>query len=143
MATISVNLDNLDPTTAALLTALIAATEPSAPAVPAEPKTDGRNKAARKHNYEARMARRSDKRRASNGAGMTKAEKSALYRSLPKNAQGKVETFHFDSRKHIVEYDDVLNRQRDVIYADRDRVLEDENLKGLIMEWVEETLVSL
>jgi preprotein translocase subunit SecA len=36
----------------------------------------------------------------------------------------------------------VLNRQRDVIYGDRDRVLFEENLKPLIMEWVEETLVQ-
>jgi len=37
----------------------------------------------------------------------------------------------------------VLNRQRDVIYGDRDRVLFEDNLKPLIMEWVEETLVQL
>jgi preprotein translocase subunit SecA len=59
------------------------------------------------------------------------------------NAQQKVEAYNFDIRKHVVEYDDVLNRQRDVIYGDRDRVLFEENLKPLIMEWVEETLVTL
>ena len=59
------------------------------------------------------------------------------------NAQQKVEAYNFDIRKHVVEYDDVLNRQRDVIYGDRDRILFEENLKPLIMEWVEETLVSL
>ncbi|GAC1319822.1 MAG: preprotein translocase subunit SecA [Chloroflexota bacterium] len=58
------------------------------------------------------------------------------------NAQTKVEAYNFDIRKHVVEYDDVLNRQRDVIYGDRDRVLFEENLKPLIMEWVEETLVA-
>ncbi|MGI9146902.1 MAG: SEC-C metal-binding domain-containing protein, partial [Chloroflexota bacterium] len=59
------------------------------------------------------------------------------------NAQQKVEAYNFDIRKHVVEYDDVLNRQRDVIYGDRDRVLFEDNLKPLIMEWVEETLVGL
>ena len=59
------------------------------------------------------------------------------------NAQQKVEAYNFDIRKHVVEYDDVLNRQRDVIYGDRDRMLFEENLKPLIMEWVEETLVAL
>ena len=59
------------------------------------------------------------------------------------NAQQKVEAYNFDIRKHVVEYDDVLNRQRDVVYGDRDRVLFEENLKPLIMEWVEETLVQL
>jgi preprotein translocase subunit SecA len=59
------------------------------------------------------------------------------------NAQQKVEAYNFDIRKHVVEYDDVLNVQRDFIYGDRDRVLSEENLKPLIMEWVEETLVLL
>ncbi len=59
------------------------------------------------------------------------------------NAQQKVEAYNFDIRKHVVEYDDVLNRQRDVVYGDRDRVLFEDNLKPLIMEWVEETLVQL
>jgi preprotein translocase subunit SecA len=59
------------------------------------------------------------------------------------NAQQKVEAYNFDIRKHVVEYDDVLNRQRDVIYGDRDRVLFEDNLKPLIMEWVEENLVQL
>ncbi|MBI2755761.1 MAG: preprotein translocase subunit SecA [Chloroflexi bacterium] len=58
------------------------------------------------------------------------------------NAQTKVEAYNFDARKHVVEYDDVLNRQRDVIYGDRNRVLSEETLKSLVMEWVEETLVS-
>ncbi len=59
------------------------------------------------------------------------------------NAQQKVEAYNFDIRKHVVEYDDVLNRQRDVVYGDRDRVLSEETLKPLIMEWVEETLVAM
>lgn len=39
-------------------------------------------------------------------------------------AQGKVERFNFDIRKHLVEYDDVLNKQREIIYTRRRRVLE-------------------
>ncbi|HEY3061707.1 MAG TPA: preprotein translocase subunit SecA [Chloroflexota bacterium] len=69
-------------------------------------------------------------------------EHSLVTRAI-ENAQQKVEAYNFDIRKHVVEYDDVLNRQRDVIYGDRDRVLFDPNLKELIMEWVEETLVML
>jgi preprotein translocase subunit SecA len=68
-------------------------------------------------------------------------EHSLVTRAI-ENAQQKVEAYNFDIRKHVVEYDDVLNRQRDVIYGDRDRVLFEENLKPLIMEWVEETLVQ-
>jgi preprotein translocase subunit SecA len=40
------------------------------------------------------------------------------------SAQKKVEGFHFDSRKHLLEYDDVLNRHREVIYGKRRQVLE-------------------
>jgi preprotein translocase subunit SecA len=42
------------------------------------------------------------------------------------NAQVKVEGFNFDSRKHLVEYDDVLNKQREIIYSLRRKVLEEE-----------------
>ena len=42
------------------------------------------------------------------------------------NAQVKVEGFNFDSRKHLVEYDDVLNKQREIIYSLRKKVLEAE-----------------
>ena len=40
------------------------------------------------------------------------------------NAQVKVEGFNFDTRKHLVEYDDVLNKQREIIYGRRKKVLE-------------------
>jgi len=39
-------------------------------------------------------------------------------------AQSKVEGFHFDQRKHLVEYDDVLNKQREIIYKRRQKILE-------------------
>ena len=39
-------------------------------------------------------------------------------------AQKKVEGFHFDTRKHLLEYDDVLNRHREVIYGKRRKILE-------------------
>jgi len=44
---------------------------------------------------------------------------------LIQSAQKKVEGFHFDSRKHLLEYDDVLNRHREVIYGKRRAVLEE------------------
>ena len=40
------------------------------------------------------------------------------------SAQKKVEGFHFDSRKHLLEYDDVLNRHREVVYGKRRQILE-------------------
>ena len=52
-----------------------------------------------------------------------------------RQAQSKVESFHFDSRKHVVEYDDVMNKQREVIYGRRRKVLESaEGLKEKTME---------
>ena len=61
-------------------------------------------------------------------------------------AQGKVESFHFDSRKHVVEYDDVMNKQREIIYGRRRKILESaeglkENIIGNIKHEVE-SLVS-
>ena len=49
-------------------------------------------------------------------------------------AQVKVEGFHFDSRKHLVEYDDVLNKQREIIYSLRCKIVAGENLKDMILE---------
>jgi len=49
-------------------------------------------------------------------------------------AQVKVEGFNFDIRKNLVEFDDVANQQRDIVYKLRRRVLESENLKEEIIE---------
>ena len=48
-------------------------------------------------------------------------------------AQVKVEGFHFDSRKHLVEYDDVLNKQREIVYKRRSDTLEGEDQKESII----------
>ena len=49
-------------------------------------------------------------------------------------AQVKVEGFHFDSRKHLVEYDDVLNKQREIIYGVRRQIVTGDNIKGMILD---------
>ena len=49
-------------------------------------------------------------------------------------AQVKVEGFHFDARKNLVEYDNVINQQREIVYKLRQRVLEAKNLKEEILE---------
>jgi preprotein translocase subunit SecA len=54
------------------------------------------------------------------------------------NAQKKVEAHNFDIRKHLLEYDDVMNKQREVIYARRREVLSSENLKDEVLETAEE-----
>jgi len=50
------------------------------------------------------------------------------------NAQKKVEGHNFDIRKHLLEYDDVLNKQREVIYSQRREVLKGETLKEDVLE---------
>ena len=59
-------------------------------------------------------------------------------------AQLKVEAYHFDIRKHLVDYDDVINRQRDVIYRERDKVLNaGEDLREIIGGMAEQTIDDL
>ena len=61
-------------------------------------------------------------------------------------AQVKVEGFHFDSRKHLVEYDDVLNKHREIIYRLRRKALFAEDQKEKILEYMTadiSTLVNL
>jgi preprotein translocase subunit SecA len=54
------------------------------------------------------------------------------------NAQRKVEGHNYDIRKHLLEYDDVMNQQRKVVYAWRKEVLARENLKDMIFSMTEE-----
>ena len=59
------------------------------------------------------------------------------------NAQKKVEAHNFDIRKHLLDYDDVMNQQRSVIYGRRKEILKGENLKDSVMDIVEETVEEL
>jgi preprotein translocase subunit SecA len=53
---------------------------------------------------------------------------SSIVGKTIESAQTRVEGFNFDLRKRVVEYDDVINRQRETIYAERDKVLRNEDL---------------
>jgi preprotein translocase SecA subunit len=53
------------------------------------------------------------------------------------NAQKKVEAHNFDIRKHLLEYDDVLNKQREVVYNERREVLKGQTLKEQVIELAE------
>jgi len=50
------------------------------------------------------------------------------------SAQSKIEGFNFDARKHLLEYDDVMNKQREIVYKKRAEFLQAENLKDKIIE---------
>jgi len=58
-------------------------------------------------------------------------------------AQGKVEGHNFDIRKHLVEYDDVLNKQREIIYQRRRKVLEGKDLKDEIVSKISDAISNL
>jgi preprotein translocase subunit SecA len=64
----------------------------------------------------------------------TPIENGMITRSI-ESAQGKIEGFNFDARKHILDYDDVLNKQRETIYSKRIEVLEKAE-KGELKEFV-------
>ena len=58
-------------------------------------------------------------------------EHSLITRSI-ENAQKKVEARNFDIRKHVLEYDDVMNQQREIMYGERKKILRGENLRDNI-----------
>ena len=54
------------------------------------------------------------------------------------NAQKKVEAHNFDIRKHLLEYDDVMNKQREIFYGLRREILKNENHREMLIEMAEE-----
>jgi len=66
-------------------------------------------------------------------------EHSMITRSI-ETAQKKVENRNFDIRKHVLQYDDVMNQQRELIYRQRRQVLTGSNLKENIMEMIDATV---
>jgi preprotein translocase subunit SecA len=59
------------------------------------------------------------------------------------NAQVRVEGHHFDMRKHLVEYDDVINKHRELIYSERKKILSGTDLKANILSMVGEEIQSM
>src|SRR5579872_5717080 len=55
-------------------------------------------------------------------------------------AQKKVEGMHFDARKHVVEYDDVMNKQRQIVYEERRKVLEGADVRTNILGYVKDLI---
>ncbi|HEV8480793.1 MAG TPA: preprotein translocase subunit SecA [Candidatus Eisenbacteria bacterium] len=58
------------------------------------------------------------------------------------NAQRKVEAHNFDIRKHLLEYDDVMNKQRTVVYEVRNRLLENQDVRDEVKEWIAERVAA-
>ncbi|HHW43165.1 MAG TPA: preprotein translocase subunit SecA [Desulfotomaculum sp.] len=66
-------------------------------------------------------------------------EHNLITRSI-ESAQKRVENRNFDIRKHVLQYDDVMNQQREIIYRQRRQVLTGENLQEVIRQMIEETV---
>ena len=58
------------------------------------------------------------------------------------SAQEKVESRNFAIRKNVLQFDDVMNRQREIIYGQRDQVLDGENLRETILKMVTDVITS-
>ena len=86
---------------------------------------------AARHDGEARHGRRHA------------ASRAAWSARAIETAQTKVEGHNFDIRKHVVDYDDVMNTQRDVIYKERRKILEGADLKTNILDMVREELTAI
>ncbi len=64
---------------------------------------------------------------------------SMISRSI-ENAQKKVEAHNFDIRKHLIEYDDVMNKQREVIYSQRREILGGQDIRESFLEMLDDTI---
>ena len=62
-------------------------------------------------------------------------ESKLVTRSI-ESAQSKVEGYNFDARRHVVEYDDVMNTQRKIIYGERRRILEGVDTRGNVLNFI-------
>ncbi len=68
-------------------------------------------------------------------------ESKTVSRSI-RSAQTQVEQLNFEMRKDLLKYDDVMNRQRQVVYAERHRVLEGEDLHEQVRHMVDEVIAD-
>jgi preprotein translocase subunit SecA len=71
------------------------------------------------------------------------AIESRLVSKTIEGAQSRVEGYNFDIRKRVVEYDDVINKQRETIYAERDKVLRNEDLTETVRAFLEDEIEAL
>ncbi len=71
------------------------------------------------------------------------AIESRIVSKTIESAQSRVEGYNFDLRKRVVEFDDVINKQRETIYAERDKVLRNEDLTETIRSFVDDEIDHL
>jgi len=67
---------------------------------------------------------------------------SKIVSNAIKSAQTQVESLNFEMRKNVLKYDDVMNKQRTVVYSERREVLEGADIKELVEKFLEETVTA-
>ena len=67
---------------------------------------------------------------------------SGMLSNAIEQAQTKVEGYNFDIRKHVVQYDDVMNRHRELIYAERRKILEGADIRANVADMIQEEVES-
>ena len=77
------------------------------------------------------------------GLGEDVPIENSLVSKAIENSQVRVEGYHFEVRKHLVDYDDVVNKHREVVYGERKNILASADLKGNIQSMIREELESL
>lgn len=65
---------------------------------------------------------------------------NAIISKTIESAQSKIEGYNFDIRKHVLDYDDVMNKQREVVYKKRKEILEATEVKNEILHYIEEEI---
>jgi preprotein translocase subunit SecA len=71
------------------------------------------------------------------------AIESRLVSKTIESAQSRVEGYNFDVRKRVVEFDDVINKQRETIYAERDKVLRNEDLGETVRSFLDDEIDAI
>ncbi|WBL17979.1 preprotein translocase subunit SecA [Citricoccus muralis] len=71
------------------------------------------------------------------------ALESKLVTSAIQNAQSQVESRNAEQRKNVLKYDDVMNRQREAIYADRRQILEGQDLQAKVQNFLEDSIGAI
>ena len=67
---------------------------------------------------------------------------SKIVSNAIKSAQTQVESLNFEMRKNVLKYDDVMNKQREVVYSERREVLEGADIKELVRKFLDETVTA-
>jgi preprotein translocase subunit SecA len=70
------------------------------------------------------------------------ALESKMFTRQIEGAQARVEGYHFDTRRHVVEYDDVMNRQREIIYGERRKILEGVDTRANFLNMLEHVVTE-